>query len=168
MTYLTNSYFVCEISIRLVVDVVSDSKSRSMDMDLSVYLSILLGFIYYCWWLVTLILDRCWLCHDHLVLLNGFLLVFDLDVDWVVSLHFTWLLLLLLHHFLLLIFINYLTIWTQGLHTVTTCCVASQTALVEYGLLRAWWHFSDLAFELQVLAPVAIEVLFLKHCLFVE
>lgn len=142
-------------------------KVRSMDMDVSVYLSILLGFIYYCRWLVILILDRCWLCHDHLVLCYGFLLVFDLHIDWVVGLHLIWLL-LLLHHFLLLILINYLTIWTQGLHTVTTCRIASQTALVEYWLLWTWWHFSNLAFELQVLAPITVEILFLEHCLFVE
>ena len=103
-----------------------------------------------------------------MVLLSNLLLIFDLDIDWFVGLHLLLLLLLLLHHFLLLLFINYLTTWSQGLHTVTTCSVTSHTALIEHRLLGARWHLSNLAFELQVLAPIAVESLHLDRSLLVE
>ena len=148
-------------------------KSRiSTHWLISIYWSILLlSFVYYSWWLLILILDWCTLGHDHLVLCLHLLLILNLDVDWIIALHclhLFMLLLLFLHHLLLLMFFHYLTVWTQLLHTVAAGCIASQTSLIEDRTLGAWWHFSNLAFELQMWHPITIEILLFEHCLLIE
>lgn len=133
-------------------------------------LSLILGIVYNSGWFLILIWNCLTLSQNHLVIANNFLLILDLNVDRVIALHLSGLLLIL--HVMLVFY--YLAIWTHMLlrsnilHTVSASSIAAQALFGKHTLFSSRWHFPDLVFVLQVRSPIVVEVLLLEHSLLVK